>query len=101
MGRIRLNETNLLLFSNNRLIFQYMQSIGQKNKALLVNQVFIRGLLRSLTKHSAKILTQNRGQRIELFMERSRFFENPIYETENSKPPCPILAGLSLEIFTS
>lgn len=56
MGRIRVNETNLLLFSNNRVNFLNIQSICQKNRPELVNQVFIRGALPSLTKISLKIL---------------------------------------------
>ena len=52
IGRIRLNETNLLLFFNNRVIFVIVQSICQKKIACPVNQVFIRGALTALTKIS-------------------------------------------------
>ena len=78
MGRIRLNETNLLLFFNNRLIFLNIQSLCQKNITALVNQVFIRGKLPSLTKNSDKLLNQNRGQLIEFKVSLSCLFEKPV-----------------------
>ena len=52
MGKTLLNETNLLLFSNNRVISLNIQSICQKKLTPAVDQVFIRGSSPALTKIS-------------------------------------------------
>ena len=78
MVRIRLNETNLLLFSNNRPNFINIQSICQKKIGVAVSQVIIRGRLPSLTKNSHKFLNQNRGQFMEFKVSLSCLFEKPI-----------------------
>ena len=78
MGRILLNETNLLLFFNNRLIFLYIQSICQKSFTTPVFQVIIRGKLPALTKFVYKFLIQKRGQRVEFNVDLLALLRRPV-----------------------